>query len=230
MTYNVLISGANKGIGYDFVAKYLSRPNTTVITTVRQPNSPGANRLKELPKAEGSSIIVVKIESTSDTDAQAGISTLGSHQINHLDLVIANAGLFATHAFVEVSKIQTKDLIEHFNVNTGGPLRLFQATLPLLQKAEKPVFAYISSIVGSISMQEYFAPPIANYGASKAAMNLLIRRIHIENPGLIAFALHPGQVEMSSALIETMLIIISVGLRPRMVAKHKQSWECLKIC
>jgi norsolorinic acid ketoreductase len=179
MTYNVLITGANKGIGYDLVAKYLSRPKTMVIATVRQPGSPEATRLNKLPKGEGSNIIIVKIESTSDTDAQEAVSSLGGHQINHLDLVI-------------VSKIQTKDLIDHFNVNTGGTVRLFQATLPLLQKAEKPVFAYMSSAVGSISLQEHFAPPIGNYGASKAAMNLLIRRIHIENPGLIAVALHPG--------------------------------------
>jgi len=192
MTYNVLISGANKGIGYAFVTKYLSRPNTTVIATVRQPHNPEAARLNELPKAEGSSIVIVKVESTSDTDAREAISSLGSHQINHLDLVIANSGLFAIHAFVEVSKMQTKDLMEHFDVNTAGTVRLFQATLPLLQKAEKPVFAYISSVVGSIAMQEYFVPPIASYGASKAAMNLLIRRIHIENPDLIAVAIHPG--------------------------------------
>jgi norsolorinic acid ketoreductase len=192
MTYNVLISGANKGIGYEFVAKYLSRPNTTVIATIRRPDSSEADLLRNLPKGEGSNIIVVKIESTSETDAQEAISSLGSHQINHLDLVVANAGLFAIHAFVEVSKIQSKDLMDHFNVNTGGTLRLFQATLPLLQKAEKPVFAYISSAVGSISMQEYFVPPIADYGASKAAMNLLVRRIHIENPNLITFAMHPG--------------------------------------
>jgi norsolorinic acid ketoreductase len=185
MTYNVLISGANKGIGYEFVAKYLSRPNTTVIATIRRPDSSEADLLRNLPKGEGSNIIVVKIESTSETDAQEAISSLGSHQINHLDLVVANAGLFAIHAFVEVSKIQSKDLMDHFNVNTGGPL-------PLLQKAEKPVFAYISSAVGSISMQEYFVPPIADYGASKAAMNLLVRRIHIENPNLITFAMHPG--------------------------------------
>jgi norsolorinic acid ketoreductase len=192
MTYNVLITGANKGIGYGLVAKYLSRPDTTVIATVRQPSSPEATRLNELPKGEGSNIIIVKIESTSETDAQEAVSSLGGHHINHLDLVIANSGLFALHAFVEVSKIQTKDLIDHFNVNTAGTVRLFQATLPLLQKAEKPIFAYMSSGVGSISLQEHFAPPIGNYGASKAAMNLLIRRIHIENPDLIAVALHPG--------------------------------------
>jgi norsolorinic acid ketoreductase len=192
MTYNVLITGANRGIGYDLVAKYLSRNNTTVIATVRQPNSPEATQLNDLPKGEGSKVIIVKIESTSETDAQDAVSTLGDHQINHLDLVIANSGLFALHAFVEVSKIQTKDLMDHFNVNTGGTLRLFQATLPLLQKAEKPIFAYMSSGVGSISLQEHFAPPIGTYGASKAAMNLLIRRIHIENPDLIAVALHPG--------------------------------------
>lgn len=190
--YNVLISGANQGIGYAFVARYLSRPNTTVIATVRRPNSPEADALKSLPKAKGSDTIIVKVESTSDTDAQEAISSLGEHQINHLDLVIANAGLFALHAFVEVSKIQTEDLIKHFDVNTGGPLRLFQATLPLLQKAERPVFAYISSIGGSISLQENFVPGIATYGASKAAMNLLIRRIHSDHPDLIAFALHPG--------------------------------------
>ncbi|KAI4723472.1 putative NADP(+)-dependent dehydrogenase [Aureobasidium sp. EXF-10727] len=200
MTYNVLISGANKGIGFSFVERYLNRPNTTVIATVRNPGSAEAKSLHDLPLAEGSNLIIVKIESTSDTDAQDAISSLANHQIAHLDLVIANVGLYATEAFVEVSKIRTEDLIQHFDVNTVGPLRLYQATSALLQKSEKPVFTFISTAVASISMQEYFALPMATYSASKAGMNLLTYRIHIENPWLVSFAVHPGVIETENGL------------------------------
>ncbi|CAD0113984.1 unnamed protein product [Aureobasidium uvarum] len=200
MTYNVLISGANKGIGYSFVERYLSRPNTTVIATVRNPDSAEAKSLHDLHLAEGSKLIIVKIESTSDTDAQQAIASLADHQITHIDLVIANAGLYATNAFVEVSKIRTEDLIQHFNVNTVGPLRLYQATSSLLQKAQKPIFTYISTAVASISMQEYFDFPMATYSTSKAGMNLLTYRIHIENPWLVAFAVHPGVLETENGL------------------------------
>lgn len=167
------------------------RPNTLVVATVRDPSTSEATSLQDLPKAEGSDLIVVKIEARSDTDALEAVNTISS-KLAHLDLVIANSGFYTVPAAPQIAKIAPSDLLDHVNVNTAGTIRLFQATLPLLQKAKEPIFAYISSMAGSIALTGDLPFPTGIYGASKAAMNFLVRRIHQEHPELISVALHPG--------------------------------------
>ncbi|KAM0688951.1 hypothetical protein Q7P36_011027 [Cladosporium allicinum] len=191
----VLITGANKGLGRGFVEKYLSRPNTTVVAAARNPDGQDARDLTNISKAEGSKLITVKIDSTSETDAVNAISTIKGQGITHLDVVIANAGIFKSEAFLEISVAKTSDLIEHVDVNVNGPIRLFQAVLPLLQAARQPKFAVISSGVATIAGAEHIPWAVSSYGASKAALNFVLRRIHIENPDLIAISFHPGAVK-----------------------------------
>ncbi|KAF1351424.1 aflatoxin biosynthesis ketoreductase-like protein nor-1 [Delphinella strobiligena] len=191
----VLVTGANKGLGRGFVEKYLSRPETTVVAAVRNLAGKDSQELAELKKAQGSKLILVKIESTSESDAAKAVKEIKSQNVSHLDVVIANAGIFKTEAFLEVSKMKPSDLIEHVDVNVNGPVRLFQATLPLLQASKQPKFVVISSAVATIAGAEYVPYAVTSYGASKAALNFLLRRIHIENKDLIAIAFHPGVVQ-----------------------------------
>lgn len=180
------------GIGEGFVKKYLSRPNTTLIGTVRDPAGVEGQALTKLPAALGSKVILVKVESTSETDAKDAIYTLSSHDISHIDTVIASAGIFRSDAFRKVCEMKTSDLLEHVDVNAAGMIRLFQATLPLLRKADKPIFMAVSSIVATLGGMEHSPYTLGSYGASKAALNFLVRCIHFEQPELIAFAVHPG--------------------------------------
>lgn len=163
-----------------------------MIATVRDPDSAGAKSLQDIKKADGSKLIVVKVESKSDNDALEAVASLGNENIKHLDVVIANAGYAKFEAYVVVSKMNSADLLEHVNVNTAGPIRLFQATLPLLQAARQPKFIVISSAVGTIGAAEHIPLAITSYGASKAAVNFVLRHIHFENPDLIAISFHPG--------------------------------------
>jgi norsolorinic acid ketoreductase len=200
MPYTVLISGANKGLGLSLLEKYLSRADTTVVATVRDYSKQQA--LNDIPKASGSKLVIVKVESRSDTDCLEAISTIKDQGINQLDVVIANAAYYTPPADPKVAKITATDLLDHVNVNTAGPIRLFQASLPLLQKAEKPIFAYMSSLAGSITATGEVPFSAGVYGASKAASNFLVRRAHAEHPELIIFAMHPGYVPDLSLTLE----------------------------
>lgn len=164
------------------------------MATIRDPAPEVSNALEQLPKAKGSKIIIVKVESTSDTDAANAIKSLSAHGITKLDIVIANAGIYRLEAFQKVADMKTSDLLEHVDVNAAGVVRLFQAVLPLLQRAPKPKFLVISSGVATISGMEHIPFTISSYGASKATINFLTRRIHFENEDLIALAVHPGRV------------------------------------
>ena len=183
------------GIGQGLVAAYLSRPNTTVIAGVRDPSHPTAKALSDLPKGASSSLITVKIDSASPTDAAAAIESLqNKYHIFSLDTVIANAGISATKAFGPVANMKVDDVKEHVNVNAIGPLLLFQATLPLLRKAVHGLgkFVFVSSPIGSIGAMEQRLYPMPAYGASKAMANYLTRKVHFEHEDLVAFAIDPG--------------------------------------
>jgi norsolorinic acid ketoreductase len=91
-----------------------------------------------------------------------------------------------------VAEVTVKDLQEHILINAIGPLLLFQAVLPLLEKSAKPKFVAISSSAGSIGGMDLRPFPNAAYGTSKAALNYLTRKMHYEHENLIVFPIDPG--------------------------------------
>ncbi|KAH8885451.1 putative aflatoxin biosynthesis ketoreductase nor-1 [Thozetella sp. PMI_491] len=189
----VLITGANKGLGRSLTEHYLQRPNYTVIATVRNIDSEQAKSLPSIPVASGSRLIVLKVDSQSETDAADAVKSLVAQGVSKLDIVIANAGIYTLEAFVPVKDMKSADLTEHFDINATGVVRLFQAVLPLLEKAERPRFMALSSSVATIGGMEALATfTLPSYGASKAALNFLTRRIHFEHPSIVAFVVHPG--------------------------------------
>jgi norsolorinic acid ketoreductase len=92
-------------------------------------------------------------------------------------------------------------MIEHYQINVLGPLHLFQATAPLLVASQKPKFVAMSSGAGSISGVEKLKVENTAYGASKAALNFVTRRIHAENEHLIAFPINPGWLQTDVSFI-----------------------------
>ncbi|KAH8817477.1 hypothetical protein F5884DRAFT_722587 [Xylogone sp. PMI_703] len=194
MAGSVLITGANRGIGKGLVKQYLSGPNTTVIATVRDVTHPSAAELQSFTVGSGSRLIVVKIDSTSSTDAEKAVEELRTkYGITRVDTVIANAGLgIHWDPIKEATPAQAE---ENFTINAVGPMRLFYATYPLLSAAETPRFVVISSVFGSIAMQDQLQLPNIVYGMSKAAANFFARKVHHEYSNLIAFPLHPGWVQ-----------------------------------
>jgi norsolorinic acid ketoreductase len=189
-----LITGANRGIGNGLVQNYLSRPNAVVIATTRDLSSPSSKALSTLPAGKNSKIIVVKLDSSIDTDAETAINELKAvHGINHIDTVIANAGI--ANYWGPTSTTPVDAFQNHFNINTIGTLTLFQATNALLDNSSEPKFVYISTVVGSIGDLEKWPLQGVAYGASKAAANYIMRKIHLEHPKLTVFPLHPGWVQ-----------------------------------
>ncbi|KAF2163016.1 hypothetical protein M409DRAFT_26463 [Zasmidium cellare ATCC 36951] len=198
-----LIAGATRGIGRGLVANLLNREGSTVIAGVRDSKAETARSLDELPKGKGSRLIIVGIDAESDTSASTAMHTLQStHYITHLDVVIANAG--KANPFASIAALDLNTARDLFNVNTLGPLRLFQAVFPLLKPGAR--FLVMSSIAGSIQTALALPFGVAAYGISKAAANFIVAKAAQENPELAITALHPGTVEtdMSVAVIESL--------------------------
>jgi len=189
---NILITGANRGIGRGLVEIYLSRPSSTVIAAVRDPSHPTSQSLSELPTGDKSRLIVVKIDAIERYDAFNVVKDLqATYNITHLDVVIANAGVSNNYGPVVLfNRLKMQEMVD---VNVFGPLSLCEATLELMKKAERPRFVVCSSRMGCIGELMDKSPyPTGAYGATKAMVNFLVRKIHFENEELVAFPVYPG--------------------------------------
>lgn len=210
-----LITGANRGLGKGFVTNLLKRRSTTVIATVRDPSK--TQSLTELPKADGSRLIILEYTADNDNSAIDMVSKLQAvHAINAIDIVIANAGI--AHSGSPISQNSPAALREHFSINSVGPVVLFQAIYPLLKASQtgNPLFIGMSTLLGSMGAQEKlsaFPNRLSPYGASKAALNWVFKRIHVEEPWLTAFVFHPGLVmtDMADDLAGGDLDLVSMG-------------------
>jgi len=173
-----------------------------VFAGVRDPAK--ADRLQSLSKQHQGRIHIVKLTSGDIDDNKAAAATI-AREVGHLDVVIANAGIAKHIGRVEDTPI--KEMIDHYHVNTIGPLVLFQSTASLLkQSPSQPKFIVISSVVGSITLTDQVRMQATAYGASKAAVNYITRKIHFENEHLCAFVIHPGfaQTDMGNTAAKTM--------------------------
>ncbi|KAK5630920.1 hypothetical protein RRF57_006635 [Xylaria bambusicola] len=204
----VVITGAGRGLGNALARAYLARPNHTVVGSYRNESQPGVAELKSSPKADGSRLILVKIESSSPTDAAEAVKTMKAEGIEHIDVLVANAGV--SPPLQPVETVDLGILKSAFEVNAMGPLALYQACHELLKKSSNPKFAPISSAAGTLGgMEKYDVPenclsyesPLSEPAHSSrilllaaASLNWITLAAHCGNPWLTAIAINPGLV------------------------------------
>ncbi|KAK3690105.1 hypothetical protein B0T22DRAFT_423831 [Podospora appendiculata] len=204
----VLISGASRGLGKGLLEIFLARPNHIVIAANRNADSPTSKALNDLPKGSGSRLIVVKVDSTVESEAFDAAKQLEAEGIDHLDIVIANAGI--SFAWPTVADLKVADLRTHMESNVYGVIWLYQATAPLLRKSDNPKWITMGSGAGWLEvsaevvhlpgtylvayMNQYPAPNAA-YAPSKVAVHWLTKRINGEEDKIAAFITDPGWVQ-----------------------------------
>lgn len=183
-----LISGANRGIGYELV-KIVADLGHVVFAGVRNPSK--ATTLKTLASSN-SNIHILQLESTSVSDSIAAAKVVEGVS-GGLDVVVANAGIASN--WQKVAELDLESLYEHYKVNAAGPVVLFQAVYPLLLKRQTRKFVTVSTLAASIA--NLLPVPDTVYGSSKAALNFITRSIHKEHfdEGFIVFPIHPGMVD-----------------------------------
>lgn len=142
----VLISGANRGLGKGLLQLYLAKPNHIVIAANRDPSHATSKALADLPTGPGSRLIVVKTDASIQSDPLQAVKELAAQGLDHLDVVVANAGI--SYVFPKVSELKVPDLQAHLTANLFGVVWLYQATLPLLLKSTNPKWATMGSAAG----------------------------------------------------------------------------------
>ncbi|KAM3432774.1 hypothetical protein NHJ13734_006715 [Beauveria thailandica] len=201
-----VITGANRGIGLCMVQRLLARPQTTVVGTVRTDEARTQLHAStaSVERGIGSKLIIVLIDYSAGLEAEDVVhafdAALSDHGIEHVDVLVANAGHTMTmEGILTTTAAQMRELHE---INTIGPLVSLQALWPLMTKGRaakgrrgKGAYVLVSSSVGSIGMME----PMAGgaYGPSKAAANWIAKAVHEQlsgKDGIAGVAVHPGWV------------------------------------
>jgi NAD(P)-dependent dehydrogenase (short-subunit alcohol dehydrogenase family) len=125
---------------------YLATPNHHVIAANRDATGPTSQALLNLPTAHGSKLTIMKIYPTSPTDAALAAQHFKGQDVTHLDIAVANAGIYLGTPLVR--DLDIADLQASLETNVFGTVRLYQAMRPLLLNADRLVWVTIESSGG----------------------------------------------------------------------------------
>lgn len=218
----VLITGANKGLGYE-TARRLGELGWSVFLGARD-EARGRKAAEQLA-ADGADVTFVPLDVTSDDAVEAAVRIV-RESTDRLDVLINNAGITGEQVgpmdkLITPEETLPEHLVPVFNVNVFGPVRVTHAFLPLLRAADDPRVVMVSSGAGSLTIMTDPERPESSvahlmYPVSKTALNMLTVqyangipdvRFNLADPGFTATDLNHHQgtqtvTEGTDAIVE----------------------------
>ncbi|AKU15705.1 SDR family oxidoreductase [Luteipulveratus mongoliensis] len=170
-TKTALVTGANKGIGYE-IAAGLARLGFRVGIGARD-----AGRREEAVaklRAEGLDVFGVPLDVTDDASVAAAATQLAEH--GGLDVLVNNAAITGGMP-QEPTMVSADQVLAVVDTNVIGVIRVTNALLPLLRQAPSPRIVNVSSTVGSLTLQtaqaDAVGPISAAYSPTKSYLNAI---------------------------------------------------------
>ncbi|GAB6903908.1 SDR family oxidoreductase [Kineosporia succinea] len=193
-TRTALVTGANKGIGYEIAAQ-LGRLGFRVGVGSRNGGRGGAAVSKL--RAEGVDAFAVPLDVTDD-ESVAAAATLLEEQ-GALDVLVNNAGISAgrlqTPSATDLDRIRAA-----VETNVIGVVRVTNALLPLLRRSSSARIVNVSTSMASLALNRTSAPgsgPLDGaYGPSKTMLNAVTLQYarELEGTGVLVNLVCPGYV------------------------------------
>ena len=181
---NILITGANRGIGLALARLYAEGGNH-VFAFCRSPQAAG--KLNELAERIGK----VSVHAMDVSDERSIASAADAVGDRPIDILINNAGIRGGND-QSLEKTDTHDWIEAFKVMTIGPFHVVQAFLGNLRAAENPKLVTLTS---QIAATTWPAGGFYSYASAKAAVNrVMLGLAHDLKDQVIVALIHPGWV------------------------------------
>ncbi|MBY5948894.1 SDR family oxidoreductase [Photobacterium rosenbergii] len=183
----VLITGANRGLGLEFVRQY-TKKGWQVLAACRSPER--ATELNELAKQQ-TGIELLALDVTKESDINALAQQLNGQAIDHL---VLNAGVLGDDCATLGGMTQAKWL-EVLTINTVAPALLIQSLRDNVAASEHKTIIGISTRVASIG--DNSSGNMYSYRTSKAALNqiLVSAAQNLREQEVKTLAIHPGWVQ-----------------------------------
>ncbi|NES27738.1 SDR family NAD(P)-dependent oxidoreductase [Micromonospora terminaliae] len=185
-----LITGANKGLGFETARRLVAAGHTVWI------GSRDAERGRRAAERLGARFVPLDVTDDASVAAAARIVEAGGG----LDVLVNNAGIegrTAGNGVVGAAEVTAEEMRTLFETNVFGTVRVTHAFLPLLRRSAAPVVVNVSSGLASVTRltdpadPAYGYPGVA-YPASKAAVNMLTVQYAKAFPGMRINAVEPG--------------------------------------
>jgi NAD(P)-dependent dehydrogenase (short-subunit alcohol dehydrogenase family) len=183
-----LVTGGNRGIGFES-CRQLARSGFTVLLTARDPSN-GNTAVNKLVNDEGLDVIFYLLDVTNK-DHIKNVSRQVEQQYGSLSVLINNAAILYD-TWQHAIDVDLKVVNQAIDTNVYGPWRLCQAFIPIMKRNGHGRIVNVSSLGGSLHyMQEGGTPA---YSISKAALNVLTRRLaaELQGTGILVNSIDPG--------------------------------------
>ncbi|WP_435209022.1 SDR family NAD(P)-dependent oxidoreductase [Streptomyces sp. bgisy034] len=185
-----LITGANKGLGFE-TARRLTEAGHTVYIGARD-----AERGRRAAERLGARF--VQLDVTDDASVQAAVKTVEAD--GGLDVLINNAGIEVrgeNNSIPAAADTTADEIRTVFETNVFGVVRVLHAFLPLLRRSTAPVVVNVSSGLASLTALSAPDSPAhfyqaVSYPASKTAVNMITVQYAKAFPQMRINAVEPG--------------------------------------
>jgi len=191
----VLITGANKGIGFE-TARQIGAAGWQVVISARRKDA-GREAAAALAK-KGAAATFLELDVASTPSIARAAAEFGKN-FEKLEVLINNAGIYPDEG-LNILTITREQLAGTFQTNTFGALAVTQAFLPFLRKATGSRVINMSSGYGQLGS---LTPDVPSYCLSKLGLNgitLMLSRA-LQDDGIAVNSMSPGWVrtEMGGA-------------------------------
>lgn len=189
----ILITGSNRGIGFEFARRFSER-DWRIIATARKPDE--ATELQALAANDPD----IHIEQLDVTDHPRIEELAAKYSDQPIDILLLNAAI-GPGGIQTLAKLDFERATLSFATNTIGPMKITQAFMENVKASEKKQIIAMSSDSGSFVAGSQ-RPILWHYKASKAALNMYFHTLHFETQkrGVTAVMLHPGLVATNPQL------------------------------
>lgn len=162
---NIIITGANEGIGYYFIEQLLKDGNKIAVIDIE------TNNLENLKTKYKNNLFFFKVDVRNEMDMQSSITKI-VEDFHTVDIAIHNACRCTFGMEVDTNESLYRDV---FDVNYFGALRLAKGVLPYMRKQKNGKVIFTSSGVGVTGFIG-----ISPYASTKGALEALAKCLNLE--------------------------------------------------
>jgi NAD(P)-dependent dehydrogenase (short-subunit alcohol dehydrogenase family) len=189
----VMITGAGRGLGLEFVRQYAA-DGWQAIATVRDPA-----RCTELQALERAAAGRIRVRTLDVTDAAAVEALAREFGDEAIDVLVHNAGTMGREGYAgrgmeaqRFGRSDYDDWQETLRVNALAPMQISEAFADHVARSEQKKIVALSTIMASMGRNQlggFYA-----YRSSKAALNAILKSMALDlaRRGIIVAPLHPG--------------------------------------